>query len=143
MTCKEPPILPRKRRGLWCIIYGMMLLGTLPLGWFFRDSIVGANDGKYWVCGLRKLTSLPCPMCGMTRAFAYVTHGQFDLAFQRNPAWPVAMGIIVLLGFSLLIDGARGTNIFGKLGSLARPYWWYFIGAGLAYGILRIIFGWH
>ena len=134
---------PRKGRGFWYIISGLMFLGTVPLSWLIRDAIVGNNDGKYWVCGFRKITSIPCPLCGLTRAFAHVTHGQFDLAFQRNPAWPVAMAIILILGFSLLVDGIKGTDSFGKIGNILKPYWWHLIATVLAFGVLRVIFAWH
>ena len=36
------------------------------------------------VCGLRKLTGLPCPGCGLTRSFVFLGHGQLGEAFRMN-----------------------------------------------------------
>ena len=143
MTSKEIILTPRKGRSVWCVLAGLAFLGTIPLAWLIRDYVAAPDEAKFWVCGFRTITSRPCPLCGLTRAFAHVTQGQFDLAFQRNPAWPVAMGIVVLLGASLLVDGLNGTDIFGKIGKKVNPYWWYIIAAALAFGVLRVIFGWH
>lgn len=37
------------------------------------------------VCGLRNATGLPCPTCGMTRAFVRVVHGDWSGAWHVNP----------------------------------------------------------
>ena len=36
-------------------------------------------------CPLKHLTGVPCPTCGMTRAFVRMTHGQWAAAFQVSP----------------------------------------------------------
>ncbi len=52
------------------------------------------------VCGLHALTGLPCPGCGMTRAIAAVSQGDFAVALGANPfvifAWPVFFVLAVL-----------------------------------------------
>ena len=36
-------------------------------------------------CIIRGLTGIPCPGCGMTRAFGCLLRGQWSLSFQMHP----------------------------------------------------------
>jgi hypothetical protein len=49
------------------------------------------------LCPLRRVTGLWCPSCGMTRAFGWLAHGDFDQAVRYHPLAPVLLieGIIV------------------------------------------------
>lgn len=51
------------------------------------------------VCGFRNSTGLPCPSCGMTRAFVRVAHGDFGGALHVSPFGTglsfVALGLVV------------------------------------------------
>jgi hypothetical protein len=38
------------------------------------------------LCMFRNLTGLPCPGCGLSRAFVCIAHGQLLRAWQYNPA---------------------------------------------------------
>ena len=40
-------------------------------------------------CLFRKLTTLPCPMCGLTTSFAHLVRGQLAEAFRCHPAGPL------------------------------------------------------
>lgn len=57
-----------------------------------------AADGPV-VCPFRLLTGLPCPGCGMTRAWVFAMHGQLRPALAANPfvvvALPAAIALIV------------------------------------------------
>ncbi|GAC1315503.1 MAG: DUF2752 domain-containing protein [Isosphaeraceae bacterium] len=37
-------------------------------------------------CAFLKVTRLPCPSCGLTTSFAWITRGRFDQAWRANPA---------------------------------------------------------
>jgi len=63
-------------------------------------------------CPFRALTGLPCPGCGMTRAFCAIGHGDFASAIGFNPLAPfVFAGALLLwahaLATLLKLDTAR------------------------------------
>jgi len=53
----------------------------------------------FYQCPSLFLLGIPCPFCGMTRAFLCVLHGDILRAFYFHPLWPVvlAAGIVFLL----------------------------------------------
>ena len=57
--------------GLAFAVYGLLI-------WFT------GNDS---VCVIKVYTGLPCPGCGMTRAFLAAFHAQWDQAFYWHPLW--------------------------------------------------------
>lgn len=49
-------------------------------------------------CGLRSLTGILCPGCGLTTAFAHAVRGQWSLAASANP-----LGLMLFLAVCLCI----------------------------------------
>jgi len=70
-----------------------LILGTLLLGLFL------ILDGT--LCIFKRITGLPCPSCGMTRAFISLINGDINLAFTFHPLWPLVLiiPIIILLHY--------------------------------------------
>lgn len=51
------------------------------------------------VCLLRRFAHLPCPGCGLTRAFAHLAKGEWTAAFRLHPlALPIAAEVGLLWG---------------------------------------------
>ncbi len=92
-------------------------------------------------CIFRAVTGIPCPLCGMTTAFAQASRGNLPAAFEANPLGPAAFAgvvvTVVLLGLSLLpgmvavrriveavqgIEFARWVLLFLILGWLIHIY---------------------
>ena len=49
-------------------------------------------------CVLRSLTGIPCPTCGLTRAWLYALHLDFSGAFSQYPMfWAVPLLVLYLL----------------------------------------------
>ena len=46
-------------------------------------------------CPLLFFFGIPCPFCGMTRAFLCVLRGDLLTAFYFHPLWPVVLGLIL------------------------------------------------
>ena len=69
---------------------------------------------------LRSLTGIPCPTCGLTRAWLYALHLDFSGAFRQYPMfWAVPLLVLYLLydgqlfpnpKFSYLCVGAFGRD---------------------------------
>jgi hypothetical protein len=60
-------------------------------------------------CPIRWLTGVPCPGCGLTRAYVAALHLDFAGAFALHPLWPVAGPLVayLLVGKPPLFGGAR------------------------------------
>lgn len=61
------------------VAFGTISASALLAARFFPFHLVPS------VCGLRNATGLPCPTCGMTRAFVRLTHGDWGGAWHVNP----------------------------------------------------------
>ena len=49
-------------------------------------------------CPLNYIVGLPCPMCGMTRAFLSALSGDFAGAFYYHPLW-----IVIIIGVAFIV----------------------------------------
>ncbi len=59
-------------------------------------------------CAFRQFTSLPCPGCGLTTAFAHMVRGELALALAANPLGVVlCMLTLIALPASLLAAALR------------------------------------
>ena len=79
-------------------------------------SLVGLVIARAWpvqsvdsgdpTCALRLLTGLPCPGCGMTRAWVHMAHGDVLTAFEYNLFGPIGMamaaGLVVYTAVALV-----------------------------------------
>lgn len=88
-------------------------------------SLVLPARGLYGVdlCLFHRTTGLPCPGCGMTRAFCAIGHGQFVRAWALHPfAFPfygMALGLVsapLLVRWIPALDRQEGQRILGYLG---------------------------
>ncbi len=63
------------------------LLAALAAVFVLAVSAVFVPGGlpKVEICVFHRMTSLPCPGCGLTRAFCAISHGDFAAAWQFNP----------------------------------------------------------
>ncbi|EOT42567.1 DUF2752 domain-containing protein [Enterococcus dispar] len=67
-------------------------------------------------CPLKAVTGLPCPVCGMTRAFVHLAQGEITTAFYYHPLFWVIILLVVLYGISLK------KPTIAKI--LTNKYWW-------------------
>ncbi|HEX4959942.1 MAG TPA: DUF2752 domain-containing protein [Thermoanaerobaculia bacterium] len=55
-----------------------------------------SGDPAQAVCLLRRLFHLPCPGCGLTRAFACLAKGEWSAAVALHPLAPVLAAELIL-----------------------------------------------
>ena len=72
------------------------------------------------VCPFRAVTGLPCPGCGMTRAFCAIGHGDFAGAFGFNVLAPFVFAAALLLWAHALATLLKLDSVRGALERL-RP----------------------
>jgi Protein of unknown function (DUF2752) len=71
-------------------------------GFLVLRSWVPPPGTRFTVCLLRRFTGLPCPGCGMTRAFAHLAKGEWAAAAVDHP---FAFVLAVELGLAWLAWG--------------------------------------
>ena len=59
-------------------------------------------------CPFYRLTGLPCPGCGLTRAFVCLGHGRWAEALHWHPVGWLVYAVFVLLWFETGLTLARG-----------------------------------
>ncbi|GAA1506214.1 DUF2752 domain-containing protein [Nocardioides humi] len=81
---------------------GVVALGASVL--FSPDHI---EDGPV-ICPFRRLTGLPCPGCGLTRSWVYLTHGWWRDSFLAHPFGPLLALVVLALGVAVVRARLRG-----------------------------------
>jgi hypothetical protein len=89
------------------------------------------------ICFFRTVLHRPCPLCGLTRAFACATRGDLARASDYHPLWWMAAGVIVAVALVLGVDGICGTTIAVRLFRLLRPLWPLLVLALAVFGVWR------
>jgi hypothetical protein len=124
---------PRPAASEWIALGGVgAALGAVAL------SPRGIEDGPV-VCPFRLLTGLPCPGCGLSRAWVYLAHGQWQDSVLANPFGVVLAALLVTLVVGVV--GARvRRDVPPDLDRLVRRRWvGVILGAWLAFALVRLL----
>jgi len=78
---------PRRGLGLWLAAGAVAGVGFLLLGW----SGLPVGHG-FTICAFRRVTGIPCPGCGMTRAMVALARGELVAALHLHPFAPLLLG---------------------------------------------------
>lgn len=105
--------------SLW-VLAGLAALGGL----FLLRAWEPAPGRQNTICPLRRLAGLPCPGCGMSRAFAHLAKGEWAAAASDHL---LAYGVAAELGLGWLAWGAalarrRPVGLPGWLDRLALAH---------------------
>lgn len=104
--------------GFHFMVFGIcfsILLIALVLGridWFFQR-IITENTGLPGLCIFRNTTGLPCPGCGLTRAFVSAAHGNVALSlYFHRLGWLVILYTILQLLRHVVWLAVTGRRLF-------------------------------
>jgi Protein of unknown function (DUF2752) len=89
---------------------GLAALGAAALAIACAVSPARAESGPV-VCPFRLATGLPCPGCGLTRAWVFIAHGDFGAALRANPFGYLTMAAAVVLIAVVATAVVRGRPI--------------------------------
>lgn len=64
-------------------------------------------DGPVF-CPMRLMLGIPCPGCGLTRAFCLMTHGRFLDALEYHALAPAVLGYMTFLWIFKIVEVTRG-----------------------------------
>ena len=72
----------------WLGLVSIVLVGSICFQVDGHDSVAMPLFGIEipTLCAMRRYTSIPCPGCGLTRAFVSIGSGDFRNAWSYNPA---------------------------------------------------------
>lgn len=99
----------KERRGRWV---GLTFLSAGFVATFLLNPIAPLGGGK--MCGFLKLTGLPCPTCGMTRAMCCISHGLFEESLYFN-----------YMGFAVYAAGLLCLGVMATELAAGRKFNWY------------------
>ncbi|WP_338751049.1 DUF2752 domain-containing protein [Janibacter alittae] len=104
-TGQEPVQLARGARGERAVVLVIAAVSLVGLVIARLWPLASVDSGQP-TCLLRIFTGLPCPGCGMTRAWVHLAHGDVLTAFEYNLFGPIGMavaaGIVGYVGVALV-----------------------------------------
>jgi len=106
----------------------------------FWDSGAPDDDPAGSICFLRRATGLPCPTCGLTRAFYAMGRGAVGEAFEEHPLGPlvfVLFGVVWVRSAGIFLAGRPWLNVAARVLTWSLPF---IAGAALILWIVRL--GW-
>lgn len=110
---------------------GLALTGALALGTAALLPVGSIEDGPI-LCPFRLLTGVPCPLCGMTRSWVYLAHGDVEASVTSHPVGPLLMAFTALVVVVAVIRWVRGSAFIADR---------WLVRAAVVLGIVTCIFG--
>lgn len=81
-----PSSMPDRADGKFRFPDGAVVLSVMSLSVLIASLVLPAEGFPgIDTCSFHALTALPCPGCGLTRAFCAISHGQFREAWSLHP----------------------------------------------------------
>lgn len=105
------PYASVERKLAWVTLTGLTTMFLISMLW--RP----ADNPTVILCPFRAFTGLPCPGCGMTRAFCALGHGELLRAIHFNAVSP-----LLYVAFFIVWVGAVATvfNLYGLRSAVMR-----------------------
>lgn len=100
-----------KRNKLYFFILTACFLGYSWL-FFLKFFAVKTPEIDFTVCISKRITNLPCPSCGTTRAVTHFFYGDFLTSLYLNPFGIIVAGIMVICPIWIAFDFFKNTQTF-------------------------------
>jgi hypothetical protein len=88
-------------------LYPLALIACL-LGycWLFFSQFISskASQSDFTICIFKRITTIPCPSCGTTRAINHLFHGEILASILLNPFGIVVAAIMIVAPLWILFD---------------------------------------
>lgn len=99
----------------WLLLFGLTGMFVVAALWHPPD------EPELVLCPFRALTHLPCPGCGMTRAFCALAHFEFWRAIKFNALSPLLFVFLLIVWAKSVASVFRLRRLQLLLGRLPRP----------------------
>lgn len=97
----------------------------------------GIEDGPI-LCPLRLATGLPCPGCGLTRAWVYGMHGRFGESFAANAFGLPLLALVVVVAAVVVVRRVRRATPPSLDALVAHPITKIAFAVWIAWAFVRI-----
>lgn len=88
---RRPSFIGRPGVVLWALTPA-----AAAMSWLAASRTVLPEGAGQTICLLRRFAGLPCPGCGLTRAFVHLAHGEWAAALVDHPLAPlIAVQLVV------------------------------------------------
>lgn len=119
------------------------MIAFLIVAGIYATSFVLPPDDDRMLCLLRALTGVPCPLCGMSRAFIHISRGDLLGAVSLHALSPTIYLCGILLAAALLGELAGSRRLSVRM--LGSPVKLLAVGVGVfaVFWVFRLLILWH
>lgn len=96
-------------------LYSFVLIACfIGYSWLFFLNFFAVKISKidFTVCLFKRITTIPCPSCGTTRAVNQFFNGEILTSLQLNPFGIIVAGIMVICPIWIVFDFFKKTQTF-------------------------------
>jgi hypothetical protein len=140
-TLEAPPAGPKRGRRL-SREAGVLGAGLIILmGAFLYPYLENLADTIMPGCLFKRITGLPCLLCGMTRSLAATAHGRLGEAFRLHLLGPALFLLVLVITALLAAEYTLSRHILPRPGErIWKHIGWGTLGLLTAAWVARLIF---
>ncbi len=101
--------MPVRRKKLYLILLTACVAGYI---WFFYNFYQNQTNSNTTICLIKRVTNIPCPSCGTTRAIDALINGHFFQSVILNPLGLLVAVCMIIIPFWIIKDLITKKNSF-------------------------------